>query len=92
MLPKESWLATRKIQEDWPVHGLFERLHLDNAKEFHSEALRRGCEQYGIAIPRNTGLVGPVNAALRSLLDDGSVEALARQWLTFDPARARVLG
>ena len=26
------------------------RLHLDNAKEFHSEALRRGCEQYGIAI------------------------------------------
>lgn len=26
------------------------RLHLDNAKEFRSEALRRGCEQYGIAI------------------------------------------
>jgi len=25
-------------------------VHLDNAKEFHSEALRRGCEQYGIAI------------------------------------------
>lgn len=49
-------------------------------------------EQYGIAIPKGTGLVGPVNAALRSLLDDGSVEALARQWLTFDPAKARVLG
>ena len=27
-----------------------ERLHLDNAKEFRSEALKRGCEQYGIAI------------------------------------------
>jgi putative transposase len=33
-----------------PVQGLFARLDLDNAKEFHSEALRRGCEQYGIAI------------------------------------------
>jgi putative transposase len=32
------------------VYGLFARLHLDNAKEFRSEALRRGCEQYGIAI------------------------------------------
>ena len=31
-------------------HGLMGRLHLDNAKEFRSEALRRGCEQYGIAI------------------------------------------
>jgi putative transposase len=34
----------------WPVQGLIERLHLDNAKEFHSEALKRGCEQYGIAV------------------------------------------
>lgn len=50
VLPKDSWLAARGIEGDWPVHGLFERLHLDNAKEFRSEALRRGCEQYGIAI------------------------------------------
>ena len=49
-LPKTAWLAERNIDGDWPVQGLFTRLHLDNAKEFHSEALRRGCEQYGIAI------------------------------------------
>jgi putative transposase len=49
-MPKQPWLAQRKIEEEWPVQGLFARLHLDNAKEFHSEALRRGCEQYGIAI------------------------------------------
>ncbi len=49
-LPKLQWLAERKIEAEWPVQGLFARLHLDNAKEFHSEALRRGCEQYGIAI------------------------------------------
>lgn len=50
ILPKVQWLAERKIEAEWPVYGLFGRLHLDNAKEFHSEALRRGCEQYGIAI------------------------------------------
>jgi len=49
-------------------------------------------ETYGIAIPKGTPLLGPVNKALRTLLDDGSVDALARQWLTFDPAKARVLG
>jgi putative transposase len=43
-------LAERKIDAEWPVHGLIARLHLDNGKDFHSEALRRGCEQYGISI------------------------------------------
>jgi len=50
VLPKEGWLAERNVEAEWSVQGLMTRLHLDNAKEFHSEALRRGCEQYGIAI------------------------------------------
>ena len=49
-LPKTGWLMARDIAGAWPVEGVPERLHLDNAKEFHSEALRRGCEQYGIAV------------------------------------------
>ena len=49
-LPKDMWLSMRRIDAVWPVSGIPERLHLDNAKEFRSEALRRGCEQYGIAI------------------------------------------
>lgn len=49
-LGKENWLAERDIDVVWPVRGVPERLHLDNAKEFRSEALQRGCEQYGIAI------------------------------------------
>ncbi len=49
-LVKDSWLTERGIAADWPVRGIPERLHLDNAKEFRSEALKRGCEQYGIAI------------------------------------------
>ena len=50
VLPKEPWLAARNIEEQWPVSGLFTRLHVDNGKDFRSEALRRGCEQYGIEI------------------------------------------
>lgn len=49
-LSKESWLAERGIDAEWPVRGIPERLHLDNAKEFRCEALKRGCEQYGIAV------------------------------------------
>jgi putative transposase len=46
-LPKAKWLESLAIDLDWPRHGIPEVLHLDNASEFHSEALRRGCERYG---------------------------------------------
>ncbi|MBS0396800.1 MAG: transposase family protein, partial [Proteobacteria bacterium] len=49
-LPKEQWLAQRHIEAVWPIQGLPRMLHLDNGKDFHSEALRRGCEQYGISV------------------------------------------
>lgn len=49
-LPKEGWLSSLGIEASWPIAGIPERFHLDNAREFHSEALRRGCEQYGIGI------------------------------------------
>ena len=48
-------------------------------------------EQYGIAIPRGGTLVAPVNKALASLLADGTVDRLARKWLTVDPTDLRVL-
>ena len=50
VLSKLPWLSERKIEAEWAIEGLIEHIHLDNAKEFHSEALRRGCEQYGIGI------------------------------------------
>lgn len=49
-LPKAGWLMARGVPGEWPVEGVPERLHLDNAKEFHSEALKRGCEQYSISV------------------------------------------
>jgi len=50
LLPKGKWLDDRGLKVDWPVHGIPKLLHLDNAKEFKSRALKRGCEQYGISI------------------------------------------
>lgn len=49
-LPKETWLSQRRIDGPWPICGIPLTLHLDNAKEFHSEALRRGCEKYGLGL------------------------------------------
>src|SRR5258705_124681 len=51
VLEKTSWLADRELQTlEWPISGLPQVLHLDNAREFHSEALVRGCQEYGIRL------------------------------------------
>jgi len=50
VLPKEARLAKLGVAGRWPCFGLPSRIHLDNAKEFHGEMLRRACEQYGIAL------------------------------------------
>lgn len=49
-LPKDAWLAARGINSEWPVQGRPELIHLDNAKEFRSEALERGCDDNDIPI------------------------------------------
>jgi putative transposase len=40
----------RRSSNRRPCCGLAARIHLDNAKEFHGEMLRRACEQYGIVL------------------------------------------
>jgi putative transposase len=51
VLPKNSWLADREILNiDWPATGIPRIIHLDNAREFHSEALLRGCQEYSIQV------------------------------------------
>jgi len=48
VLPKEAWLLERKIQAEWPVWGVPQCVHADNGSDFTGEALRRGCDDYGI--------------------------------------------
>jgi putative transposase len=46
---KGAWLERLGLEIGlWPMHGKPRKIHLDNAPEFHSEALKRGCEQHGI--------------------------------------------
>lgn len=48
VLLKREWLAARSITLPWPVAGLPRCVHVDNAREFHSQAFERGCRQHGI--------------------------------------------
>lgn len=47
---KRPWLEHLDAEMDWPMSGKPKLLYLDNAAEFKSEALRRGCEQHGIQL------------------------------------------
>ncbi|MCD1619015.1 Mu transposase C-terminal domain-containing protein [Salipiger manganoxidans] len=48
--PKLDWLEGLGIKASWPTAGLPESIHVDNAKEFRSKALRRGAEEHGISL------------------------------------------
>ena len=48
--PKLDWLHGFGIDADWPTSGLPETIHVDNAKEFRSKAMRRGAEEHGISL------------------------------------------
>jgi ABC-type amino acid transport substrate-binding protein len=48
-------------------------------------------EHYGIALPKGSPLLSRVNAALGSLLSDGTVQRLEQKWFTADLAKLPVL-
>jgi len=47
---KRPWLERLEAEAVWPMSGKPRELYVDNAAEFKSEALRRGCEQHGIRL------------------------------------------
>lgn len=48
-------------------------------------------EEYGIALPKGSPLLGPVNRALAALVADGTVAGLQRKWITVHLEDLRVL-
>lgn len=48
VLPKGG--PQSKFRESWPIEGLPLTIHLDNGKEFHGQALERGCREHRIAL------------------------------------------
>jgi putative transposase len=49
-LPKDGWLKSVGVDSSWPGWGSWNGLHLDNAREFHSDALKAGCSVNQIII------------------------------------------
>ena len=47
---KEAYLSELGIDLPWPSYGVPCEIFSDNGREFHSQALSRGCEQYGIRL------------------------------------------
>ncbi|MCB1769199.1 MAG: DDE-type integrase/transposase/recombinase [Candidatus Competibacteraceae bacterium] len=48
ILPKETWLARHGIDTPWPIGGLMDCVHADNAPEFRGAMVQRACAEYGI--------------------------------------------
>jgi hypothetical protein len=53
--------------------------------------LRTG-DRYGIVLQKGSPLTARVDAAVRALVDNGTVSRLQRRWLSADLGRLRVLG
>ncbi len=78
IFPKETWLAARNIEHDWPCWGFPAKIHVDNAKEFRGTMLLRACQQYNmdlqfrpVATPHYGGhierMLGTLGKAIRIL-------------------------
>ena len=50
ILPKEEWLLRHGIDAEWPVWGIPDWFHCDNAGEFRSESIVDSCLKHGINI------------------------------------------
>ena len=48
-------------------------------------------EHYGIALPKGSPLLGPVNAALNALISDGTIQRLENKWFSADLAKVPAL-
>ncbi len=46
--PKRELLAELGVSGEWPVWGVMDTIHCDNAKEFRGIVLERACDEYGI--------------------------------------------
>ena len=74
---KRAWLERLGVEAAWPMAGKPDELYLDNAAEFKSEALRRGCEEHGITLryrppgrPHYGGIVERVIGTLMEMVHE----------------------
>jgi len=74
VLPKRFSFDSDAIAGSWPVGGLPETIHLDNAKEFHSNALKRGCREHSISLtyrpPQTPHYGGPIERLIGTMMGE----------------------
>jgi putative transposase len=74
VLPKRLSLESEAISGSWPAEGLPETIHLDNAKEFHSNALKRGCREHDISLtyrpPQTPHFGGHIERLIGTMMGD----------------------
>lgn len=69
---KHLWLAKRDIDAEWPIYGKMQKIHVDNAKEFRGQMLKRACDEHHIDLehrPKGVPNYGPhVERAFRTFM------------------------
>lgn len=87
---KSNWLAKRDILAEWPIYGKMAKIHVDNAKEFRGQMLRRACDQHDIILefrPKGQPNYGPhVERAFRTFM----AECHTLEGTTFSNVKAKV--
>lgn len=48
--PKQNWLKEISVSVDYPMYGMMESIHWDNAKEFHTKEVKAQCQRFGIGV------------------------------------------
>lgn len=97
---KQAYLEGLGLDTEWPIAGIPRLLHLDNAAEFHGEALARGCQQHGIDLefrpkgqPHFGGVIERLIGTLMGLVHDlpGTTFSNPAERGTYDSDAAAVL-
>lgn len=97
---KRAYLDGLGLDTEWPIAGVPRVLHLDNAAEFHGEALARGCQQHGIGLeyrpkgqPHFGGVIERLIGTLMGLVHDlpGTTFSNPAERGTYDSDAAAIL-
>jgi len=99
---KRAWLERLGVEANigWPMHGKPTELNVDNAAEFKSEALRRGCDQHGITLryrppgqPHYGGIIERVIGTMMQLVHElpGTTFSNPQQRGSYDSQASAVL-
>lgn len=87
--PKREYLAGLGVPGDWPVWGAMRKIHVDNAREFRSAALSRGCSDNGIDLEYRPAKTPHMGGHIERLLGTSNGQSHNIPGTTFSSAQKR---